>query len=145
MTCLLTLFRRCARTARAFLTASVRSHRIALGGAAIGLALVSCASVPELMPPRPLRIEIQSGKIAEECFALAAEERIDYQFEASAGVDFNLHTHRGGQIVTPVDVKRTRAQAGIFASPRAEEYCMMWTNVSAVPAHVTGQWRRLRR
>ena len=66
MTCLNTLFRRCARTARAFLTASVRSHRIALGGAAIGLALVSCASVPELMPPRPLRIEIQSGKIAEE-------------------------------------------------------------------------------
>lgn len=123
----------------------VASHRAALGGAAIGLALASCASVPEQEPSRPLRIEIQSGKIAEECFALAAEERIDYQFEATAGVDFNLHTHRGGQIVTPVDVKRTRAQAGIFASPRAEEYCMMWTNVSAIPAHITGQWRRLRR
>ena len=106
--------------------------------------LAGCASTPEL-PPRALRIEIASGKIAEECFALAADERIDYQFESTAGVDFNLHTHRGGEIVTPVDVKRTRAQAGVFASPRAEEYCMMWTNVSGVPAHVTGQWRRLRR
>jgi hypothetical protein len=119
------------------------SLRLAALSASIAL-LAACASTPEL-PPRPLRIEIQSGKIAEECFALAAEERIDYQFEATAGVDFNLHTHRGGEIVTPVDVKRTRAQAGIFASPRAEEYCMMWTNVSAIPAHVTGQWRRLRR
>ena len=106
--------------------------------------LAGCASTPEL-PPRALRIEIASGKIAEECFALAADERIDYQFESTAGVDFNLHTHRGGEIVTPVDVKRTRAQAGVFASPRAEEYCMMWTNVSGVPAHVIGQWRRLRR
>ena len=109
------------------------------------IALVAgCASTPQL-PPRALRLEIQSGKIAEECFALAADELIAYQFEAIAGVAFTLNTHRGGEIVMPVDVKRTRAQAGMFASPRAEEYCMMWTNVSGVPAHITGQWRRLRR
>ena len=110
----------------------------------LAVLAAGCATTPDA-PSRPLRLEIGPTRIAEECFALAAGERIDYQFEATTAVDFNLHTHRGNDIITPVDVKRTRAQAGVFASPAAESYCMMWTNVGAVPAHVIGQWRRLRR
>jgi hypothetical protein len=105
----------------------------------VPLLLAACASAPE-RPPRALRIELASGKIAEECFSLKAGERIDYQFESTGAVDFNLHTHRGTQLVMPVDVQRTRAQAGVFASPLAEDYCMMWTNASAAPAHITGEW-----
>ena len=103
-----------------------------------------CASVSDGFPPKALRIEIQAGKIAEECFSLARGERVDYQFEATTPVDFNFHTHRGNEIVTPVHVQRTRAQAGVFSSPAAEDYCMMWTNAGAVPSYVTAQWKRLR-
>ena len=105
-----------------------------------------CATAPA--PPasanRPFNLELPAGKDAEECFALAAAERVEYRFEATAAVDFNLHTHRGSEVVTPVDVKRTRAQAGTYTSPRAEEYCLMWTNTGATPAFVRGEWRRLR-
>ena len=105
----------------------------------------ACATAPGGGSPiRPFNLELPAGKDAEECFVLAAAERVEYRFEATAAVDFNLHTHRGGQLVTPVDVKRTRAQAGIYASPRAEEYCLMWTNTGAAPAYVRGEWRRLR-
>jgi hypothetical protein len=104
-----------------------------------------CASVSDGVPPKALRIEIQAGKIAEECFSLARGERVDYQFEATTPVDFNFHTHRGNEIVMPVNVHRTRAQAGVFSSPAAEDYCMMWTNAGAVPSYVTAQWKRLRR
>ena len=104
----------------------------------------ACATAPSGDPARPFTLELQAGKVAEECFALAATERVEYRFEATAAVDFNLHTHRGGELITPVDVKRTRAQAGTYASPRAEEYCLMWTNAGATPAYVRGEWKRLR-
>ncbi|MEP6703081.1 MAG: hypothetical protein ABJB04_08815 [Betaproteobacteria bacterium] len=113
---------------------------------AIALAIVSgCASVPAEPAPSPLSIAVQPGKIAEECFVLAEGERIDYQFESTTAVDFNLHTHRGNEIVLPVNVRATRAQSGTYSSPRREEYCMMWTNSATIPAHVTGDWRRMRR
>jgi hypothetical protein len=107
-------------------------------------SLGGCASPPPPAPAtRDFRFEIPAGRFAEECFQLTERERIEYRFDATQTVDFNLHTHRGGEIVTPVDVKRTRAQSGTFASPRAEEYCMTWTNANAVPTHITGEWRRL--
>lgn len=113
---------------------------------AVALIVGACATAPgmERLPPTPLAIQIQSGKIAEECFALAAGERIEYQFEATIPLDFNLHTHRGREIVMPVKVERTREQAGTYTSPQREEYCLMWTNPGAVPARITGQWGRLR-
>jgi hypothetical protein len=105
----------------------------------------ACATAPRsIAPAHPFNLELQAGKTAEECFALTAAERIEYRFEATTAVDFNLHTHRGGETITPVDVKRTRAQAGTYAAPRAEEYCLMWTNAGATPAFVRGEWRQLR-
>jgi len=118
-------------------------HRIA--GLCATALVAACSSAPPEPSPRSLALSIQAGKIAEECFTIGAGERIDYQFEASTPVDFNFHTHRGKEIVTPVDIKKTRSQAGIFASPRAEDYCMMWSNESAVPVIVKGEWRMLRR
>jgi hypothetical protein len=117
-----------------------------VAAACCGLLAAACTSVPawERLPASPVALDVQAGKIAEECFSLAAGERVEYQFEASVPLDFNLHTHRGREIVMPVQVERTREQAGIFTSPQREDYCMMWTNRSVVPARRTGEWRRLR-
>ena len=39
--------------------------------------VAGCSStLPADIPPRPLRLEIQAGKVAEECFSLVANERI---------------------------------------------------------------------
>lgn len=114
--------------------------------ACCALLAAACTSVPtwERLPATPVAFAVQAGKIAEECFTLAAGERIEYQFEAMVPVDFNLHTHRGREVVMPVQIDRTREQAGVFTAPQREEYCMMWTNRSTVPARITGEWRRLR-
>ena len=110
----------------------------------VAAVAAGCVSIPAEPAPRVLSIEIQPGKVAEECFKMAAGERIDYRSQASGAVDFNLHTHRGKELVMPVDVRATRAQSGIYSSTLSEDYCLMWTNAAAVPAHVTGEWRRLR-
>jgi hypothetical protein len=117
----------------------------AVGAVAVAaLVAVACATAP-LPAPRPLALTIAPGKDAEECVKLDAGERIDYEFRSSESADFNLHTHRGGQLVMPVDVKRTRAHSGTFVSGGAEGWCLMWTNEGQQPASVTGWWRRLPR
>lgn len=118
-----------------------------MAAAALGLVVATaCTTAPtwERLPPSPLALEVRTGKLAEECFTLAAGERIEYQFEASVPLGFDLHTHRGREVVSPVQIERTREQAGTFTAPQREDYCMTWTNRGAVPAHITGQWRRLR-
>ena len=110
-----------------------------------GLASACAMIAPGGVPPTALRLDIGAGKVAEECFSMAEGERIDYQFSATVAVDFNVHTHRGQEIVTPVDNRQTKSQSGTYAAPRREDYCMMWTNKSAVPALVTGEWRRVLR
>ncbi|MEO8136111.1 MAG: hypothetical protein ABI831_19315 [Betaproteobacteria bacterium] len=122
-----------------------RARHGALALTCAALLVASCGTPGPTAPaPRPLVLDIAAGKIAEQCFKLDKGERIEYQFQATSELDFNLHTHRGGEIVMPVNVERTRQQAGVFTSPGAEDYCMMWTNQHAVPARITGQWRRLR-
>ncbi|MFS8085846.1 MAG: hypothetical protein ACMG6H_09465, partial [Acidobacteriota bacterium] len=78
-----------AAMARAF-----RGMAVAALGA---LLLAGCGTAPswERLPASPLAITVQPGKFGEECFALAAGERIEYQFAATVPLDFNLHTHRG--------------------------------------------------
>lgn len=118
-----------------------------IAAAALGMVVATaCSMAPtwERLPPSPLPRVVQPGKLAEECFTLATGERIEYQFQASIPLDFNLHTHRGREVVTPVQIERTREQAATFASPQQSDYCMTWTNRSAVPAYITGEWRRLR-
>ena len=118
----------------------------ALAACALALVAAGCTTAPawERLPASPLRLTAAPGKTVEQCFALAAGERVEYQFEATGALDFNLHTHRGGEVVMPVKIPQIREQAGTFASPRREEYCMMWSNQSAVPVRISGEWRRLR-
>ena len=111
------------------------------------VALAGCSTLPGSSTgaiDTPVALELGAGKDAEVCFRLAANERIEYQFKATVALDFNLHSHRAGVVFMPVDIKLSRTQSGFYAAPQAEDYCMMWSNASAVPAHVTGQWRRLR-
>jgi hypothetical protein len=120
---------------------SERTLAAAAAGAAAAV-LAACATPSPLPAPRSLSIAIQGGKVAEECFRLDAGERVDFEFQANGPLEFNLHTHRGDQLVTPVEAKRTRAQSGTYVSPRAEDYCLMWTNEGGTPVQVTGSWRR---
>ena len=112
--------------------------------AAISLsALIACSTLSTVVAPVSIKREIANGKMAEECFKLAKGERIRYAFKSSLPVAFNLHFHLGREVVMPVKVDRTPEESATFAAPQAEDYCLMWTNSSAVPAFVTGEWQRL--
>ena len=109
------------------------------------VAVAACAGVAVPALVKPVQLQITSGKAAEECLSLESGERVEWRFESSVPVDFNLHFHRGREVVTPVDHPRTQNHSGAFAASVREEYCLMWKNAGGVPAFVTGEVRRLNR
>jgi hypothetical protein len=103
------------------------------------LALGACASVDTDGLRRPLQLRIEAGRTAEDCIPLDANDRVSWRFESTAQVDFNVHYHRGRELVTPVDHRRTQSGSGILVAPERESYCLMWKNDGAVPAFITGE------
>ena len=70
--------------------------------------------------------EVAPYAIHEECFALAAGERISYRFTAQRPVSFNIHFHEGNTVILPIDIASTTGESGVFAADRAQAYCLMW-------------------
>jgi hypothetical protein len=79
----------------------------------------------------------------EACAELAAGERLEYRFDASAPVNFDIHYHDGGAVVEPVVREGVTQGADVFVPLLAQHYCLMW---QAGPAGATLDYRmRVRR
>lgn len=116
-----------------FLPVAVVVTGIAFAGNAAGAEGASDA--------KPFSHSIAPRKIAEECFKLPAGETIGYTFESSAPVDFNIHYHRGQEVLYPVKSDQVAKAEDRFAAPSAEEFCLMWTNKTLEMVTIRGQLR----
>lgn len=104
--------------------------------------LAASALAAEGVGPYSLRL---SGKAFDErCLRLEAGESIRYRFRASAPVDFNIHAHRGKDVVYPVRQTATRETSGTFRADVADDYCLMWEQAGG-SATVEGTLERLPR
>ena len=77
---------------------------------------------------KPFTHTIKPRALGEECFKLPGGQSIGYAFESSAAVDFNIHFHRGNDVVYPVASDAVRSASDRFTAPSTEEFCLMWTN-----------------
>lgn len=73
-------------------------------------------------------VAIKPGKAYEKCMLLNAVQTLEYQFDASAKVNFNLHYHKGDAIYYPLKTDRTLGETGSYESQVREEFCLMWEN-----------------
>lgn len=62
----------------------------------------------------------------EECMHLAVGDRLEFAFESTQPVDFNIHYHEGKTVVMPISRSKVHADSGVFASPVVQDYCLMW-------------------
>lgn len=85
------------------------------------------------------RFSIATGKFDEHCVKLEAGRAIAYRFEASGPVDFNVHHHRGKDVVYPVKREATRQLAATFRAESTDDYCLMWENKGAATVTVVGR------
>jgi len=83
-------------------------------------------------PPAAMESVIAPGAFDELCFELSAGESMRYSFDADAPLDFNIHWHRGKEVLFPVKVGAVARLGSVFRSSDKQAYCLMWTNRSRV-------------
>ncbi len=103
------------------------------------MAAILMAGPAHATAEQALRMSIAPGKFDEHCLKIEAGRAIAYRFEASAPVDFNIHYHRGKDVLYPVKREATRQFASTFRAESTDEYCLMWENKGAAAVTVEGR------
>ncbi len=104
--------------------------------AVAGAALLAGHSA--LFAAESLVIDLAPESFDEHCLRIDAGEAIRWRFTATAAVDFNIHAHRGEQVIYPVRRREVARASGSFRTGASEDYCLMWTNRGAAPVRVRG-------
>lgn len=120
-------------------------------GLCLTLACLSPAARATLLPlawdasgQMSRTLAVPAGKFLEICGKVRAGEVIDWQFEAAAPLDFNIHFHEGDKVEYPEKRDATPTLAGTFRPGREHDYCWMWTNRSANAVSVSIRLRQQR-
>jgi hypothetical protein len=79
----------------------------------------------------PFTIELGGKSFDERCLRLEAGQSIRYRFRTSAPVDFNIHYHRGDDVIFSVKLAGVRDASSTFRADVAEDYCLMWESAGA--------------
>lgn len=77
--------------------------------------------------PRHVEVVLQAGKIHEDCFSLQRAQRVQYNFKLDRPGKFNLHYHRGKEVLYPLRSESVSEQKGDYVATVAQEYCLMWS------------------
>jgi hypothetical protein len=120
----------------------VRAVALLLGGALLAGAHLTASAAPSAATGA-FSLTLKAGGFDEICLRIVAGTRIDYQFRAEAEVDFNIHHHRGREVLYPVRQSALRTvEAASFSPTTTEDYCLMWENRGAAPVRVEGRVER---
>ena len=100
-----------------------------------GAALAAGDGAPEHGLTKKLEV-IKPGAEHEECFRLEQGDAVDYSFESSRAVYFNIHYHDANRVVEPVRLPDALLGSNTYKATAAQDYCMMWENRDNVDAKV---------
>lgn len=92
------------------------------------LGLVACAPTT-LTPATPLAVEgreIAPFEFHEECGDIAAGERVDFRFQATRPVHFEIYYKDGIARIAPVVRDDVTEASGIFPPSASRRYCVRW-------------------
>lgn len=94
------------------------------------LSLLVCTSALAQTPPAPPKpVVVQPGKKYEKCLNLDAGQKLEYRFESSAKVNFNLNFKKSAdETYYPVKLDRTNGEGGIYEAKSRNRYCLVWEN-----------------
>jgi hypothetical protein len=106
------------------------------GGAArarIALVLVATASAscatPLLTPGEPLLVErlaIAPYESHERCARLRVGDRLDFRYDSSAPLHFDLRYRQDDAVLAPIVHERSTEDSGLFEARIPATYCLAW-------------------
>ncbi|MCE9657966.1 MAG: hypothetical protein K8R60_05360 [Burkholderiales bacterium] len=91
---------------------------------------------------RELRVE--PGKFVEACGKLQRGAAVQWQFEASAPTDFNVHFHEGKEVRFPAQQQGTAKSQGRLDVSLDQDYCWMWSNKGTTALTLSVDLRKIR-
>ena len=93
------------------------------------LALGALLALPAIAAEewRPIDAKLEPGKMHESCMSIEAGDKRRYSWKSDAPVDFNIHFHKGAEIVYVVKNNGMRGDGGAFTAKDGGGYCWMWT------------------
>lgn len=97
--------------------------------AAVVVACTASCTTPPLAPGEPRdvdRLPIAPYAAHEQCANLAIGERLDYRYESTSPVDFDIRYRAGNALVSPIVRPHSTADSGIFEARVPARYCLNW-------------------
>jgi hypothetical protein len=79
---------------------------------------------------------ITPGKFVEICEKLLKGSAVDWQFNVSTPVNFNIHFHQGKDVSFPEKQDSVSERRGTLVAPSSEDYCWMWSNKGDSPSKI---------
>ena len=77
-------------------------------------------------PRKAEGIVIHPYAMHEQCVQLASGERLDYRYEASEPLHFEIRYRDAGAVLAPLVRDESRNDSGIFVAAATRDYCMAW-------------------
>jgi hypothetical protein len=105
---------------------AVTGQRWPAGG--LALLVAGCAGPGAIgdAPREVLEQAIAPYAMHEECLRVVPGERLEYRYDSTEPVSFNIHYHVGNAIISPISRDQSVDDAGVFAPILAQTYCLMW-------------------
>lgn len=123
-----------------------RSARFVLAVAALGAAPLAQADIVPVTWDAAGRfaheLRVPAGKFVEMCDKLAAGSTVQWAFDATAPVNFNVHYHVGKQVNFPAKSDQVAKGEGVLDVASEQDYCWMWTNKAASDASLKVRLQR---
>ena len=76
---------------------------------------------------------IKPSGIHEDCMELLSGQILEYSFEASKPLNFNVHYHEDHDVVYGITKDGVSGDKGTFRCEKKQYYCLMWTNPGSEP------------
>lgn len=96
--------------------------------AAFTAGVAGCAT-PPLTPGEPRiveRVVIAPYQLHDQCMRLETGERLDWRYESSEPVAFNIHYREGNADTSPIVREHSTIDSGTFDARLAQTYCLTW-------------------
>ena len=92
-------------------------------------ALVAACATPPIAPgvPREVsRVIVAPYQSYDECVRLARGDRLDWRFESSEPLGFDIHYREGNAVLSPIVRDPSTMQSGTFEAQIGQVYCLTW-------------------
>ena len=76
---------------------------------------------------------IKPSGVHEDCMELLSGQILEYSFEASKPLNFNVHYHEDHDVVYGITKDGVSGDKGTFRCEKKQYHCLMWTNPGSEP------------